>query len=190
MAWVTHMEYYLEAAEVAPGKELRTALATFEPEMMQWFFHSLDPSTRPRTWADLKQRVLKHFDPTGFLHLPSYSKQCYLSDEHLLELKKLLTELLEKQFIVPSKAPIAAPVFFVGKDGSLRMVVDYRPLNRLTIREGYPMPRIQDLINRLGKAKWFSKFDLWSGYYQVQVATDDQWKTAFRTLWDLPVHPD
>ncbi|PHJ19134.1 retrotransposon ty3-gypsy subclass [Cystoisospora suis] len=117
--------------------------------------------------------------------LPDYARQYYnLSDQHLHELKEQLRTLLEKNCIAPSQAPVAAPVFFVAKkDGGLRMVIDYRPLNAITIREDYPCPRIHDLINRLGKAKWFSTLDLQQGYYQVEVAADDQWKTAFRTLY-------
>ncbi|PHJ21918.1 retrotransposon ty3-gypsy subclass, partial [Cystoisospora suis] len=94
----------------------------------------------------------------------------------------MLKELVDKGFIVPSQSPVAAPVFFVGKkDGSLRLVIDYRPLNRITIKDDYPIPKIHDLINRLGKATWFTKLDLQKGYYQVEIAEADQWKSAFRT---------
>ncbi|PHJ19301.1 retrotransposable element tf2 155 kda protein type 1 [Cystoisospora suis] len=133
----------------------------------------------------IRRRNIKHHIPTLPDRLPVYPKQCYnLSDQHLPELKKQLKDLLEKQIITPSQSPIAAPVFFVSKkDGTLRIVIDYRALNAITIREEYPIPRIHDLINRLGKAKWFSTLDLQSGYYQVEVSKPDQWKTAFRTRY-------
>ncbi|PHJ19126.1 dna rna polymerases superfamily protein, partial [Cystoisospora suis] len=132
------------------------------------------------------ERPQKHHIPTVPGEMPAYKKHTYaMSEDHLRELKELLRVLLEKGFIVPSNSPIAAPVFFVGKKGTekLRMVIDYRGLNRITIKDDYPIPRINDLINRLGKGSWFSKLDLASGYYQVQVAEQDQWKTTFRTRY-------
>ncbi|PHJ17658.1 retrotransposon ty3-gypsy subclass, partial [Cystoisospora suis] len=108
-----------------------------------------------------------------------------MSEKKLSKLKELLQTLIEKGFIVPSSLPIAAPVFFVEKKGTedLRLVIDYRELNKITIKDDYPIPRVHDLIDRLGKAQWFSKLDLTSGYYQVQVAESDQWKTTFRTRY-------
>ncbi|PHJ16379.1 retrotransposon ty3-gypsy subclass, partial [Cystoisospora suis] len=132
------------------------------------------------------ERPQKHHIPTVPGEMPTYKKQTYaMSEDHLRELKELLRVLLEKGFIVPSNSPIAAPVFFVGKKGNekLRMVIDYRGLNRITIKDDYPIPRINDLVNRLGKGSWFCKLDLASGYYQVQVAEQDQWKTTFQTRY-------
>ncbi|PHJ20548.1 retrotransposon ty3-gypsy subclass [Cystoisospora suis] len=108
-----------------------------------------------------------------------------MSEERSRKLKELLQTLLERELIVPSSSPIAAPVFFVEKKGTedLFLVMDYRELNKITIKNDYPMPRLQDLIDRLGKAQWFSKLDSTSGYYQVQVAEPDQWKTTFRTRY-------
>lgn len=81
-----------------------------------------------------------------------------------------------------SQPPVGAPVFFVRKkDGPLRLVVDYWPLNRITMKFDYPMPRIQDLIIRLGEARWFTKLDLQKGYYQVEIAKEEQRKSAFKT---------
>lgn len=65
----------------------------------------------------------------------------------------------------------------------MRLVIDYRGLNKITLKDDYPIPRIHDLIDRLGKAEWFSKLDLTAGYYQVQVTEADQWKTTFRTRY-------
>ncbi|PHJ20723.1 retrotransposon nucleocapsid protein, partial [Cystoisospora suis] len=133
----------------------------------------------------VKGRAIQHHIATLPGEAPEYKKGTYpLTDENLMKLKEMLNELVEKEFIVPSQSPVAAPVIFVGKkDGSLRLVIDYRPLNRITIKDDYPIPKIHDLINRLGKAKWFTKFDLQKGYYQVEIAEADQWKSAFRTRY-------
>ena len=101
----------------------------------------------------------------------------------LKELKEQLRDLLEKGFIRPSTSPWGAPVLFVRKkDGSLRMCIDYRQLNKVTIKNRYPLPRIDDLFDQQG-AKCFSKIDLRSGYHQVRVRETDIPKTAFRTRY-------
>nr|GFC55117.1 putative reverse transcriptase domain-containing protein [Tanacetum cinerariifolium] len=83
----------------------------------------------------------------------------------LKELKQQLHEMLENGFIRPSVSPWGAPVLFVKKkNGSMRLCIDYRELNRITIRNRYPLPRIDDLFDQLQGAKYFSKIDLQSGY--------------------------
>ncbi|KAL0411358.1 UNVERIFIED_CONTAM: Transposon Ty3-G Gag-Pol polyprotein [Sesamum latifolium] len=102
----------------------------------------------------------------------------------LLELKKQLEELLEKGFIQPSTSPWGAPVLFVKKkDGSMRLCVDYRQLNRVTVKNKYSLPRIDDLLDQLKGATTFSKIDLRSGYWQLRIAEKDIPKTAFRTRY-------
>ncbi|KAJ7974912.1 Retrotransposon protein, putative, Ty3-gypsy subclass [Quillaja saponaria] len=91
-----------------------------------------------------------------------------MAPPELAELRKQLNELLESGFIRPSKAPFGAPVLFQKKqDGSLRMCVDYRALNKVTVRNSYPIPLIADLFDQLSGTKYFTKLDLRSGYYQV-----------------------
>ena len=107
-----------------------------------------------------------------------------LSEWELGELKKQLEELVKAGFIRPSKSPWGAPILFVKKkDGSMRMCVDYRGLNNLTIKNSYPLPRVDELFDRLQGAKFFSVIDLRSGYHQIRVAEDDISKTAFRTRY-------
>ena len=102
----------------------------------------------------------------------------------LKELKIQLQELLDKGFIRPSVSPWGAPVLFVKKnDGSMRLCIDYRELNKVTVRNKYPLPRIDDLFDQLQGACVFSKIDLRSGYHQLRVRGEDVPKTAFRTSY-------
>ncbi|GKA59526.1 putative reverse transcriptase domain-containing protein [Tanacetum coccineum] len=103
------------------------------------------------------------------------------------KMKKLadqLQELSDKGFIRPSSSPWGAPVLFVKKkDGSLRMCIDYRELNKLTVKNRYPLPRIDDLFDQLQGSSVYSKIDLRSGYHQLRVREEDISKTAFRTRY-------
>nr|GFC75592.1 putative nucleotidyltransferase, ribonuclease H [Tanacetum cinerariifolium] len=103
----------------------------------------------------------------------------------LKELKDQFQELLERGFIRPSVSPWGAPVLFVKKkDGSMRLCIDYHELNKITIRNRYPLPRIDDLFDQLQGAMHFSKIDLRSGYHQLRVKEQDFSKTALRTRYD------
>jgi hypothetical protein len=115
------------------------------------------------------------------------SKRAYQMDvKDLIELKKQIEELLEKYFIRPSSSPWGAPDLFVNKkDGSRRMCVDYRSLNEVTIKNKYPLPRIEDLFDQMRGATIFSKIDLRSGYHQLKIRTEDIPKTAFTTRYGL-----
>ena len=107
-----------------------------------------------------------------------------MSPPELDKLRRQLKELLEAGFIKPSKAPYRAPILFQKKrDGSLRLCIDYRALNKVTIKNIYPIPLIADLFDQLGQAKYFSKLDLRSGYYQVRIAEGDEPKTACVTRY-------
>ncbi|GBG62830.1 hypothetical protein CBR_g32412 [Chara braunii] len=107
-----------------------------------------------------------------------------MSPRELEELRKQLDELMEKGWIRPSSSPFGAPVLFVPKkEGELRMCIDYRGLNAITVKNAEPLPRIDDLLDRVQGAKYFSKIDLKSGYHQIEVHPDDQYKIAFRTTY-------
>jgi hypothetical protein len=106
--------------------------------------------------------------------------------KELAELKTQLQELLDKGYIRPSSSPWGCPALFVKKkDGSLRLCVDYRPLNVVTIKNKYPPPRIDVLFDQLAGAKVFSKIDLRSGYHQIKIRPCDIPKTAFSTRYGL-----
>ncbi|GJU48674.1 putative reverse transcriptase domain-containing protein [Tanacetum coccineum] len=105
-----------------------------------------------------------------------------LAPSELEEPSRKLRELQDKGFIRPSSSPWGAPILFVKKkDGSFRMCIDYRELNKLTIKNRYPFPRIDDLFDQLQGSQFFSKIDLRSGYHQLRVHEDEIPKTAFRT---------
>ncbi|CAA0826122.1 Uncharacterized mitochondrial protein AtMg00860, partial [Striga hermonthica] len=107
-----------------------------------------------------------------------------MAPKELQELKAQIQELLRLGFIRPSVSPWGAPVLFVKKkDRSMRMCIDYRDLNRLTIKNKYPLPRIDDLFDQLRGACVFSKIDLRSGYHQLKIKESDIAKTAFRTRY-------
>ncbi|KAD3641324.1 hypothetical protein E3N88_30548 [Mikania micrantha] len=107
-----------------------------------------------------------------------------MAPTELKELKEQLEELLDLGFIRPSVSPWGAPVLFVKKkDGTMRLCIDYRELNKITIRNRYPLPRIDDLFDQLQGAKCFSKIDLRSGYHQLKIKDSDISKSAFRTRY-------
>jgi hypothetical protein len=104
----------------------------------------------------------------------------------LAELKTQLQDLLDKGFIRPSSSPWGCPAIFVKKkDQTLQMCVDYRPLNEVTIKNKYPLPRIDILFDQLTGARVFSKIDLRSGYHQIRIRPEDIPKTAFTTRYGL-----
>ncbi|GJY85059.1 putative reverse transcriptase domain-containing protein [Tanacetum coccineum] len=107
-----------------------------------------------------------------------------LAPSEMKELSEQLQELSDKGFIRPSSSPWGAPVLFVKKkDGSFRMCIDYRELNKLTVKNRYPLPRIDDLFDQLQGSSIYSKIDLRSGYHQLRVQEQDIPKTAFRTRY-------
>ncbi len=116
------------------------------------------------------------------IHRPIYK----LSPLELEESKKQIEYMLEHGFIRPSQSPYGAPVLFAPKkDGGLRFCIDYRWLNKKTVKNRYPIPLPEEMFDRLGGSKIFSKIDLRSGYWQVPIRPGDIQKTAFKTRWGL-----
>ena len=115
---------------------------------------------------------------------PPYEPIYNLGPLELETLKTYIETNLANNFIWPSKSTAGAPILFVGKpDGSLRLCVDYRGFNNLTIKNRYPLPLIGESLDRLGRAKRFTQLDLTSAYHRMRIKEGDEWKTAFRTRY-------
>lgn len=118
--------------------------------------------------------------------VPPFKPGFRMNAAELAELNKQLQELLDKGWIRPSSSMYGAPVLFVRKpDGTLRMCIDYRALNQQTVRDRYPLPRIDELLDQLGGAAVYSRLDLASGYYQMRMHPDDVHKSAFTCRYGL-----
>ncbi|KAK9113309.1 hypothetical protein Syun_020106 [Stephania yunnanensis] len=145
-------------------------------------FNDVMPAELPKELPP--QRVIDHEIELVPGSRPPAQAPYRIAPKELEELRKQLQELLDAGFIQPSKAPYGAPVLFQRKhDRSLRMCVDYRALNKLTIKNKYPIPLVADLFDRLSGATYFTKLDLRSGYYQVRIAAGDVPKTAMVTRY-------
>jgi hypothetical protein len=117
---------------------------------------------------------------------PIYKTPYRMTTPELAELKEHVMELLEKRFIHPSSSLWGAPMIFVPtKDGTQRLCVDYRALNEVTVKNKYPLPRIDDMFDQLCGACVFSKIDLRSGYHQLKIRECDIPKTAFVSMYGL-----
>lgn len=98
------------------------------------------------------------------------------------EIERQIGDLVDKGYVQPSRSPWSAPLLVVGnKDGSARVCVDYRGLNKVTEKDTYPMPLVDELMDQLGSCRYFTTLDLASGFHQVEVAPEDRAKTAFST---------
>lgn len=128
------------------------------------------------------ERHAGHTIPLEPGHAPPWRPVYRLSPAEKEEAERQVKEYLEKGWIRPSRSPYGAPILFVKKkDGSLRMCVDYRALNKITVKNRYPLPRIDDLFDQLQGAKYFTSFDLSQGYHQIRIPEEDVPKTAFNT---------
>ena len=115
---------------------------------------------------------------------PSFGPIYSLGPVELETLKTYIKTNLANGFIRPSKSPAGAPILFDRKpDGSLRLCVDYRGLNNITIKNRYSLPLIGESLDRLGRARRFTQLDLTNAYYWMRIREGDEWKTAFRTRY-------
>ncbi|EAL23701.1 hypothetical protein CNBA3480 [Cryptococcus deneoformans B-3501A] len=131
-----------------------------------------------------EHRSFDHHIPLEEGKNPPFGPIYNLSEKELEALREYLDENLKKGFIRPSKSPARAPILFVKKkDGSLRMCVDYRGINKITIKNRYPLPLITELLDRLKSAKVFTKIDLRGAYNLLRIKAGEEWKTAFRTRY-------
>ena len=132
------------------------------------------------------ERSVFHTIPLKGDEPPPHKKMYRMSRDEIQECEKQVKMLLEKGFIQKSNSEYGSPVIFVAKkDGSMRMCIDYRALNKQTRKNRYPLPRIDDLFDQLQGATVFSSIDLQSAYHQVRLKPEDVPKTAFTTPFGL-----
>ena len=167
------MKDMVEKADRAVRGELSKVLE----EYGDVFPENLPYGPPPRRMLDHEIEVVPGAEPP---HKSPYR----LSNAEMEELRTQVETLLEQGWIRPSSSPYGAPVIFVPKkNGQWRMCIDYRALNKITVKNRYPLPRIEELLDRLHGARYFSKIDLHSGYHQIRVREADIAKTAFVTRY-------
>ncbi|CAI7780721.1 unnamed protein product [Closterium sp. NIES-54] len=162
-------------------KDIEKLCAAIPPDLAELigqypdiFPDDLPPGLPPERPEDHKVQLEPGVQPTVWT-------QWWLTQLELEELRSQIDALLEKEFIRASTSPFAAPILFTPKkDSGLRMCIDYRALNRVTIKSRYPIQGTDDLLDQLRGARYFSKIGLRGGYHQIQVFADDCHKTAFR----------
>jgi hypothetical protein len=174
----------LVTAEPVEEEELQAQVQEPEVDTLLEEYQDVFPEDLPKELPP--SRTVDHrielTSGSGPVSRPTYK----LSLSEMDEMKRQLDDLLDHKFIQPSQSPYGAPVLFVKKkEGDLRMCIDYRALNKQTVRDTYPLPRIDELTDQLLGARIFSKIDLRSGYHQIRVHPDDTHKTAFKTRYGL-----
>jgi hypothetical protein len=170
------------AAAHTHGGPVGDANGLVKPELVQQVldeykdvFEDLPPGLPP-------ERGIGHAIPVQPGEKPPFRPMYRLSPSETQEMKTQIADLLAKGYVQPSTSPYGAPILFVGKkDGTLRMCVDYRALNKITVKNRYPLPRIDELFDKLQGRTVFSSLDLASGYHQIRITEEDRPKTAFRT---------
>ena len=173
----------LAASYLASGVETEADDSTFVPPE---YHDYLDVFSKAEADKLPPHRPFDHHITLQDGKTPPFGPIYSLSEKELGVLREYLDENLDKGFVVPSESPAAAPILFVKKkDGSLRLCVDYRGLNKITVKNRYPLPLIPELLDRLRKAKVFTKIDLRGAYNLLRIAEGDEWKTAFRTRYGL-----
>ncbi|TYK23812.1 ty3-gypsy retrotransposon protein [Cucumis melo var. makuwa] len=165
-------------ASVVDTREPEVSLS-FEPVVREYPDVFPDELLGPPPPREIKFAIELESDTTPISRAPYR-----MTPVELKELKVQLQELLDKGFIRPSVSPWGAPVLFgKKKDGSIRLSIDYRELNKVTVKNRYTLPRIDDLFDQLQGATVFSKIDLRSGYHQLRIRDSDIPKTAFRSRY-------
>lgn len=163
-----------EITRLLPSFIEKRNVACFSPEEAKTL-----PRHRPGIDHEIKLK------DTDNAKLP-YKKPYAMTQDELVAVKKYIDEMLEKGFIRPSTSAAASPVLIVKKPGGgLRFCVDYRAINALTIRNRYPIPLVQQTLDRLGRSKHFTKLDIIAAFNRIRMAQGNEWLTAFNTRYGL-----
>jgi len=140
----------------------------------------------PHCGLDIDHKIELNKNVDGTTPEPPWGPLYNMSRDELLVLQKTLTELLEKNFIQVSNSPAAAPVLLVKKPGGgLQFYVNYQALNAITKKDCYPLPLINETLERVRKAKWFTKLDVIAAFHKIHITAGDEWLTAFQTQFGL-----
>ena len=167
-------EVMIDVVEQA-SSEVRSELRNIIHDYQDVFPEKLPKGVPP-------EREVEHEIATDPDAVPPSRAPYRLGPQEVAEMEEQIKDLLSQGYIRPSCSPYGAPILFVPKkDGRWRMCVDYRLLNRQTKKDKYPIPRIDDLLDKLGRSQYFTKLDLASGYHQIAMKAEDVHKTAFRT---------
>lgn len=178
---ITHEQRFLlylatSAAETGTKSRLENIPDEYR-QFAQVFQETLDTGIPEHTQYD-------HEIPLKEGTTPRFHKIYGLNEEQLKALREYLDENLQKGYIRPSRSPAGYPILFVPKkNGKLRLCVDYRQLNDITIKNRYPLPLIKELRDRLQGAQWFTALDLKGAYNLIRMKAGKEWKTAFRTRY-------
>jgi hypothetical protein len=153
-----------------------------EPRLPEEYREFEDVFTAPAEGVLPEHRPFDHEINTMEGTEPTFKPIYQLSEKESQTLKEYIAENLKKGYIRESKSSAGYPIIFVPKkDGSLRLCVDYRHLNSITIKDRHPLPLIHELQDRLRTAKWFTKYDILNAYNRLRIKAGHEWKTAFRT---------
>ena len=191
------------AREITPKTQVFEIRTVFQPELDDdpWESSSNNPEDLSGVPKQLLQKYRDFFDMTKAVHPPyrqgtdhaielrpgtepPFMRTYNLSPAELKALDKYINEALASGWIRESKSSAGAPILFVPKkNGELRLCVDYRGLNAITIKNRYPLPLISELLDRLNGSTVFSKIDLKAAYHRIRIREGDEWKTAFRTRY-------
>ena len=165
LASFTYSQQIAEKAIAAKGKKTFEEMVPAQYQDFAKVFSEEESQRLPdhQPWdhaIDLEPDAVEHWKIKSYPMSPAEQE----------ELDKFLTEHVAKGYLVPSKSPMASLVFFIKKkDGKLRLIQDYRRLNKITIKNWYPLPLAADIINRLTKAQYFTKFDVRWGYHNIHI---------------------
>lgn len=170
----------LRSKPIVTLEEARRRLPDQVKEFAHLFADSIDSNQLPPHRGTLDHAInLQH--ENGKPMSPTWGHLYNMSREELLVLRKTITDLLGKGWIRPSKSAAAAPVLFARKpNGGLRLCVDYRGLNAITVPDRYPLPLFKETLRQLSKARWFTKLDVKSAFHRIRIREGDEWMTAFR----------